>query len=101
MHKGSTNYLIETLIAKPVLLYSMGATINTSIQLFLVYIGVMALGPMTLETLPAFIENVVMIYIPILPPIEPGDILNFLFNVTFGGLLAMWWTVKWSEGMSR
>lgn len=100
MHKGSTSYLIGTLIAKPVLLYSMGATINTSIQLFLVYIGVVAAAPISLETLPTLIESVVMIYIPILPPLEPGDILNFLFNVIFGGLLAMWWTVKWSEGMS-
>ena len=101
MHKGSTNYLIGTLIAKPALLYSLGATINTSIQLFLVYIGVVAVAPMSPETLPTFIESVVMIYIPILPPLEPGDILNFLINVTFGGLLAMWWTIKWSEGMSR
>ena len=79
----------------------MGATINTSIQLFLVYIGVMARDPITLEALPTFIKNMVLIYIPILPPIAPRDILNFLFNVTFGGLLAIWWTVKWSEGMSR
>jgi len=101
MPKGSTNYLIGTLIAKPVLLYSMGASINTSIQLFLVYIGAVAAAPISIETLPTFIESVVMIYIPILPPLELGDILNILFNVTFGGLLAMWWTVKWSEGMSR
>ena len=79
----------------------MGATINTTIQLFLVYVGAMAGGPISLETLPTFIENVVLIYIPILPPIGLGDILNFFFNVTFGGILAMWWTVKWSEGMSR
>jgi len=101
MHNGSTNYLIGTLVAKPVLLYSMGATVNTSIQLFLAYIGLVAAAPMSLETLPAFIENIVMIYVPILPPFESGDVLNFLLNIAFGGLLAMWWTIKWSEGMSR
>jgi len=39
MHKGSTNGLVDELLAKPLVYYSAGAAINVSIQLALLYVG--------------------------------------------------------------
>lgn len=100
MNKGSDNYFIGTVIAKPLLLYSLGGSINTSLQIFLVYIGLLG-GEPTPEALSHFIVRVFHIFLPILPPIGAIDILNLILNVFFGVLLAGWWTVKWSNGMSR
>lgn len=100
MHRGSDRYLVGTLLAKPLLLYSMGASINTLLQLFLVYIGLLA-GPMSTESVSVAVAEAVIIYLPILPPIGLVDILNVFLNGMFAILLAAWWTVKWSRGMSR
>lgn len=100
MHKGSGNYLIGTLIAKPLLLYSIGGSINTGLQLFLVYVGIFGGDPITAERMPELVRGMIFTVLPILPPIGPVDVVNFILNVFFGALLAVWWTVKWSHGMS-
>lgn len=100
MYRGSDNYFIGTVIAKPLLLYSLGGAINTGLQIFLVYIGLLG-GEATSEAISHFIVRTLHIFLPILPPIGAIDILNFTLNIAFGVLLAGWWTVKWSDGMSR
>ena len=99
MYQGSEKYFIRTFIARFGFLYGAGGTVNTALQLLVINTGLISRQPRNIETLPYFVEAWVSIVLPILPPYTAGDILNVLFNLLIAGLIALSWTVNWSEGM--
>ena len=101
MYQGSEKYFIRTFIARFGFLYGAGGTVNTALQLLVINIGLLSRQPQNFETLPYYIEAWVFIVLPILPPYTAGDVLNVLFNLLIAGVIALSWTISWSEGMYR
>lgn len=99
MYKGSIKYFISIFIARFGFLYGAGGTVNTALQLMVINVGLLNRQPRSLESVPYYVEAWVNIVLPILPPYGLGDALNVTFNLLIAGLIALMWTVKWSEGM--
>lgn len=99
MYQGSGKYFVRMFIARFGFLYAAGGTVNTALQLLAVNIGLLRRHPHHFETLPYYIEAWIFIVLPIVPPFTLTDALNVVFNVLVGGLIALSWTIRWSEGM--
>lgn len=101
MHKGSLNYFIGVVLAKPLFYYGIGASVNTALQLSFLWVS--SGGMLAPEQLPSFIERVIFIYLPIIPPVGLGDWINLVLNVILASILGIlragFDTMKWSAGM--
>lgn len=99
MYQGSEKYFIRTFIARFGFLYGAGGSINTALQLIAINIGLLSRHPQTIEAVPHFVEAWANIVLPIIPPYTAVDALNVAVNLLFAGLIALSWTVRWSEAM--
>lgn len=100
MYEGSEKYFLGILKSRALYLYGAGSGVSTSIQLLLINVGLLGQDLGSPETIASFIEKWVFVALPILPPYSIVDVVNFLINLIFAGLIAYAWTVKWSEGMA-
>lgn len=99
MYQGSLKYFVRIFIARIGFLYAAGGTVNTALQLLALNIGLLSRQPQNFETLPYYIETWIFIVLPIIPPFTLTDALNVMFNVLIAALIALSWTIRWSEGM--
>ena len=98
MYDGSLSYYLGTVTTRVGVLYTAGSGIFTGLKLMALYVGSFAGEPMTIDTLPEFVEAFTFTLIPFTPSGElavGGIIVNCLFGLLVGGR----WTMKWSNAM--
>ncbi len=98
-----SNYFFGMLFSRmAIYAYLAGSGITTGLLYIGTVLNVVSIQTRLAESLPLFIEIYARVMIPLwVPPITQTDITAFAFNVFFGVIVLMYWTVKYTSAMGR